>query len=223
MVGLFVAMFLFITGGSQPNTVSYLQNVLNHFSGIKDYTVDVRVHFDVRDFQAPDMEATVYYKEPDKVRIKSKGLFILPRQVGLFNPRQFNPNDYDVRLIDTLTLNADPCVRVSLTPKNKRRKDREIILTIDKKDWLVREISTPPSQGKNVTARITYGSFNGFELPSEMNVDIDVNNANVNIPEIGRDHKPMNSISGSVQIYYSNYEINTGLSDKIFENHGADR
>ncbi len=223
MESILIAILFFLPGTPQSSGVEYLDKVWSQFSGIKDYTVDVRVHFDVKELQSPDMQATIYYKAPDKVRVKSKGLFIMPREAGVFNPSKFNPSDYTAAVEDTLTYGGNPAVEVSVAPKKKGEEDRKLILVIDEKDWLVREIKTPPSSGKKVRARITYATVDGFNLPSEMDVTFDVNKTDGEIPNPGRDRRRLGGVSGSVQIYYSNYRVNTGLSDEIFKREEGSR
>jgi outer membrane lipoprotein-sorting protein len=195
----------------------YLRNVMGKYSRIKDYTVDIKVHPDLESLRAQDMEARVYYKDPDKVKIDSKGIFILPKDVGIFKPHMFNPDNFNITIKDTLRYDGIPAVRLSLSPKRETYKDRDIILTIDKSEWLIRAISTEPVPGSLMDARINYGNFGGFELPTEIDV-------NLSLPE--PDSSQINSspprrfgrgVSGTVTIRYSNYKVNSGLSDSLFE------
>ncbi|MGC8654392.1 MAG: LolA family protein [Candidatus Kryptoniota bacterium] len=197
--------------------VSYLRNVLSKFSGIRDYAVDVRVHFELQEVQAPDMEGKFFYKSPDKVKIKSNGIFMVPKEIGIFNPRRFDPDKFVVELLDSLSCDGDSCVRVSLIPKNDRLR-QNVILTIDEKKWLIKEISSRLPRGVEMTARITYGIFNSFSLPEKIDVDLKSEGQNIEQGESlprGRFHP---WVTGRVVIYYSNYKVNSGLSDSIFVN-----
>ncbi len=220
LLSFLIGLILLLPIQRQDNGLQYLENVIGKFSGIKDYTVDVRVHLDIQEVKAPDMDAKVYYKEPDKVKIDSKGLFFLPKDVGVFNPRKFNPKDFDISVIDTLTYNGDPAVRVSLTSKKDEAKDHKIILTIDKKDWLIKEIATAPSPGRQVSAKISYGVFDGFELPVKIEVNLDVAKVNPQMGSFDGERRRGGGVKGNVEVYYSNYKINTGLSDEIFKKEG---
>ncbi len=218
---LFGLLFVF-TPPAQNDGLKYLENAIAKFDGIKDYVVDVKVHLDLEAVKAPDMEAKVYFKKPDKVKIDSKGLFFMPRDVGMINPGKFNPNKFVIEVTDTLTYDGDPAVRLLLTPKKDESGRREIVLTIDKKDWLIREISTAPSPGKTASAKITYGEFDGFMMPVKIDVMLDMGKMNGQAPEFGGGRMRMNQMKGTVQVYYSDYKINTGLSDKIFERRGGE-
>ncbi len=219
-------LFLFTSlhfGGSreQQEAQKYLRNVIERSAGIRDYVVDVKVHLDMEAVKAPDMEARIYYKEPDKVKIDSKGLFFLPKEVGVFNPRRFNPEEFDADILDTLNYDGDPAVRVSLQPKKDEERAHKIVLTIDKKVWLMKEIATVPYPGRQADAKIKYGSFDGFMLPVEIDVNLDLQKVDEQAQSFGNQRRRMNEVRGSVTLYYSNYKINTGLSDSIFVKSGS--
>lgn len=220
---MFGTMLSFATRSSAFAAVSksrgaiYLENAIHKFDGIKDYVVDVRVHMDLKAVQMPDMEGKVYFKAPDKIRIDSKGLFFMPKDVGVINPRSFDPNKFEIAVIDTSTYDGNPAVRISLVPKNDETGDRNIVLTIDKKDWLIVEVATAPYPGRQASAKIKYGTFDGFQMPVRVDVHLDVNKVGGAGRGFGPEHGRMGELNGNVEVYYSNYKINTNLPDKIFE------
>lgn len=222
VLSLFFGFLFLLSPPAQNEGLKYLENAVARFDRIRDYVVDVRVHLDIEAVKAPDMEANVYFKEPDKVKIVPKGLFFMPRDVGIVNPRKFDPKKFVIEVTDTLPYDGDPAVRLLLTPKKDESGRREIVLTIDKKDWLIREISTAPFPGKTASARITYGEFDGFMMPVKVDVKLDMGKMNGEAREFGGQRMGMNQLKGTVEVYYSNYKINTGLSDKIFEKRGEE-
>lgn len=201
----------------QGKGYEYLENAIHKFDGIKDYVVDVKVHLDLKAVQAPDMEAKVYFKEPDKVKIDSRGLFFMPKDVGIINPRKFDPDKFEIAILDTLTYQGDPAVRLSLVPKKDETGGHNIVLTIDKKDWLIVEIATAPYPGREASAKITYGTFDGFQMPVKVEVNLDVGKLEGRVREFGPEHGRVSELKGKVDVYYSNYRINSGLPDDIFK------
>ncbi len=202
---------------SREKGIAYLEKAIHKFDGIKDYVVDVKVHMDMKGVQMPDMEAKVYFKEPDKIKINSKGLFFMPKDVGVINPRNFNPNKFEIALIDTLTYNGNPAAQLSLVPKSDESGNKNIFLTIDMKDWIIVQIATSPSPGREASAKIKYGMFDGFQMPVEVKVHLDVRNLKGEGRMLGPEHGRLDQLNGNVDIFYSNYRINTNLPDKIFE------
>ncbi len=197
--------------------IGYLDKAIHKFDGINDYVVDVKVHMDMKAVQMPDMEAKVYFKEPDKVKIDSKGLFFMPKDVGVINPRKFDPRKFEIAVIDTLTYDGNPAVQLSLVPKSDESGNKNIFLTIDMKDWLIVQIATAPYPGREASAKIRYGTFDGFKMPIEVKVHLDVKNLKGEGQMLGHEQRRIDQLNGNVDIYYSNYKINTNLPDKIFE------
>jgi len=219
----FFTLFLFFVCGqpaSMPQTQNeasrYIRNVTAKFDGLKDYSADVRVHMDIENLKAPDMTARVYYKDPDKVKVDSKGLFFMPKEVGVFNPKRFNGDNFEMNVRDTLTYEGHPAVRIELLPKKSNMVGQIMILTIDKKEWLIREFSSAPVPGREVTAKIQYGVFGGFHLPTEIDVTFNFENADSlqAMPNSGGRFR--GGAKGKVGIYYTDYNVNSGLSDSIF-------
>ncbi|MCJ7664733.1 MAG: hypothetical protein MUO24_10910, partial [Desulfobacterales bacterium] len=66
------------------------------YAGLKDYVCDVKVHFAIETFRAPDLQARLFYKVPDRRRIESKRVVFFPRDGGYFNPAQFKQEEYTV-------------------------------------------------------------------------------------------------------------------------------
>ncbi|HEY9166737.1 MAG TPA: hypothetical protein VIS48_11305 [Candidatus Kryptonia bacterium] len=212
-----VSLLFILNPAQKEDGVQYLKNALSKFAGIEDYVVNVKVHMDIPDVKSPDMEGTVYYKEPDKYKMESKGLFFLPKEVGVFNPKKFDPDAFDVKFVDTTEVDGVPAVRVSLSPKKDESGMREVILTIDERDWLIREIASVPYPGRQASAKITYDRFGNFQLPVRIDVNLDIDKGNMPMGRFGGEQAVRRGLKGNVEIYYSNYKINSGLSDSIFK------
>lgn len=222
-----LASVLSLAAGAPVGSVSdkgrgaeYLEKTIGKFDGIKDYIVDVKVHMDMKAVQMPDMEATIYFKEPDKIKIDSKGFFVLPKDVGVINPRKFSPDKYEIAVVDSFMYDGDPAVRLSLVPKSDESGNRNILLTIDTRKWLIVEIGTAPYPGREASAKVKYGTFDGYQMPVEVKVHLDVKNMNGEGRAFG--HRRMDQLNGNVDIQYSNYKINTNIPDKIFEKKNRD-
>lgn len=217
LLQIFIAFLLLSPLSTKDDGAKYLRKVSEKFNEISDYTVDVKVHLDLESVKAPDMSAKIYYKSPDKVKIDSKSTFLLPKEIGVFNPKMFNPDNFNINVEDTLRYDGNPAVRLSLSSKKESFGGRSIVLTIDKSEWLIKRISTEPAPGSIMDAKISYGTFGGFQLPIEIDV-------NLNLPKPDSTQSQQNTyrrfrsgVSGNVEIYYSNYKVNSGLSDSLFE------
>jgi len=203
---------------AQEDATHYLDTLGKKYSGLKDYTVDVRVHFDIEGFKAPDMLAKLYFKTPDKMKIESKRVFFLPKEGGYFNPFMFKKEEFEIRLLERLTYDSRNAVKLRLTPKKMKGSTRDFVLTIDADQNLIREMNISSFEGREVKAVIEYGKFSDFELPTHIELQLDIPfNESRRIKDFGQSAPKTERITGKVEIGYSNYKVNSGLRDEIFK------
>jgi len=212
--------FLFSSGWiqAQEDATRYLDALGRKYSGLKDYTVDVHVHFDIEGFKAPDMQAKLYFKTPDKMKIESKRVFFLPKEGGYFNPFMFKKEEFEIRLLERLTYDSRKAVKLKLTPKKMKGTTQDFVLTIDTDYNLIREMNISSFEGREVKALIEYDKFNDFELPKRIELQLDIPfNESREIKDFGQSTQKTKRVTGKVEITYSNYKVNSGLSDEIFK------
>jgi len=203
---------------AQEDASRYLDPIEKKYSGLKDYIVDVNVHFDIEALKAPDRQAKLYYKAPDKMKVASKGIFFLPKEGGYFNPSLFKKKDFDIRLAERLIYDGRKAVRLKLTPVDTDTYNKGFVLTIDTDRSLIREIKISPSEGREVKATIKYGTFSNFELPTRIDLQLDIpSDEPSGMKEFTQFGQKTKRITGQVEITYSDYRINVGLSDEIFK------
>ncbi len=209
---------------AQEEGARILDTLQKKYSGLKDYTVDVNVHFDVEGFKAPDMQAKLYCKPPDRMKIESKRIFFLPKEGGTFNPFMFNKEDFEIKFLERLTYDGRNAVKLKLTPKKRKLNAQDFILTVDTDRNLIREMNTSSSDGREVKALIEYGHFGDFDLPTRIQLHINVQfSESMEIKDFGPSAQPAKRVTGRVDITYSNYKVNSGLSDEIFKDKGSSK
>jgi outer membrane lipoprotein-sorting protein len=209
---------------AQEEGARTLDALQKKYSNLKDYTVDVNVHFDVEGFKAPDMQAKLYCKPPDRMKIESKRIFFLPKEGGTFNPFMFNKEDFEVKFLERLTYDGRNAVKLKLTPKKRKLNAQDFILTVDTDRNLIREMNTSSSDGREVKALIEYGHFSDFDLPTRIELHINVQfGESMEIKDFGPSAQPAKRVTGRVDITYSNYKVNSGLSDEMFNDAGSSK
>jgi len=203
---------------AQEDAARYLDLIEKKYSGLRDYRVDVNVHFDIETLKAPDMQARLYYKAPDKMKVESKKVFFFPKEGGYFNPSLFKKKDFEVRLLERLIYDDRKAVRLKLTPIDIEMYNKSFVLTLDTDRNLIREIKTLLSEGREIKAAIEYGMFNGFELPIHIDLQLDIpSDEPSGMKEFTQFGQKGKRITGKVEITYSNYKVNLGLKDEIFK------
>ena len=202
---------------AQEDAARTLDALQKKYSSLKDYTVDINVHFDIEGFKAPDMQAKLYCKPPDRMKIESKRIFFLPKEGGTFNPSMFNREDFEVKFLERLMYEGRNAIKLKLTPKKKKWNGQDFILTVDTDRNLIREMNISSFEGREVKALIEYGHFSDIDLPTRIELHLDVPfSESKEIRDFGQSAQPAKRITGRAEITYSNYKVNIGLSDKIF-------
>jgi hypothetical protein len=202
---------------AQEDAFRYLDLIEKKYSGLKDYMADVNVHFDIEALKAPDMQAKLYFKAPDKMKVDSKRIFFFPREGGFFNPFQFKKENFEARLLERLIYDGRKAVKLKLIPINTDIFNKSSVLTIDVERNVIREIKILPSEGREIIAVIDYGFFDGFDLPVRINLQLDIPPSEPGGAKEFQFGQGGKRISGKVEITYSNYKVNSGLSDEIFK------
>jgi len=202
---------------ADEEAVRYLDAIEKKYSGLKDYIADVNVHFDMETFKTPDMKAKLYFKSPDKMKVESKGVFFFPREGGYFNPGLFKKDDFEIKILEPVA-EGKKDIKLKIVPKKKEKMGREFVLLIDRNDNLVREIHTSQFDGRETKAKIEYGRYGSFELPRYILLTLDLPSVDPGEKRgFGPFEQKSERVTGTIEITYANYKVNTGLKDDIFK------
>lgn len=196
--------------------------MLEKFEKIRDYEVDVEVKLNMTGIKVPNMKAKMYFKQPDKVQVKSDGFAMLPKQSTNFSPSQFFQGDYTSVYVKTENIEGHNLDVVKIIPDNDSSDVVLSTLWIDITDHVIRKFETTGKKSGNVITELKYNKENQG-LPSE--IIFSFNAGNTELPQQlkgqneneGNRRRRGQNISGSVIIKYSNYKINKGIPDTIFE------
>jgi outer membrane lipoprotein-sorting protein len=224
---LFSLLFVlaFLPASAQDEARSLVSGINRRFRSVQDYKANVDMHFDLPGVKMNDMKGKVYFKQPDRFRIRAKGIFFLPRQ----NPMQQvsmlmkDTAAYTAVITGTETENGVRCTVLNLIPL---RTDGELVLGkfwVDPVNMLVlRTQITTKSNG-------TIESFSRFEpgslhpLPTEVLVRVELNR--IKVPkmmsaDLNKKSKPKTPSgqkeTGTIRMRFSSYEVNTKLQDAVF-------
>jgi len=209
--------------GQNKNPNKLLDAVRQKFNKIKDYEVDVTVKVDVNFVKVPETKAKIYFKQPDKQRIKSDGFAMLPKQSLNFSPAKLLNGDYNVIYVKSEMVNNEKLDVLKIIP---RSDSNDVILTtlwIDPIQNVIKKIQTTGKKSGTIQILLEYKD-EAIGLPTEVKFSFNVGEMNLpmNLPEgnknaYGEHHKEKGPVLGNVIVTYSNYKINKGISDSFFE------
>jgi hypothetical protein len=228
---LFSIVFLFsMVGFSQSkDPEAILNKVKAEFSKIEDYTVDLKVKVDVDFLKMPDREAKIYYKRPDKIHIQSEGFAMLPKEGLNFSPLSLLNSNYTSFYVREDTLNRIVTSVIKVIPLDGRSDVILSTLWVDIKRDLILKVESSRKPEGTFTIDMDYlKTEKGFWLPSSLvftfSIDRSILPRKFNFDTDSDLKKAMEDSTkvqtGKVFIDYSNYKVNTGLSDEIFTQKG---
>ena len=207
---------------SNITALEIIEKIQQHFSKIKDYTVDLHAVINMEDVHIPPMDVKVYFKQPDKVFIKSDGFAMLPREGILQNPGKFNQENFYIELTGQEILDSVQTYKLELIPRNEETMARKIKLWIDSEKWTIKRLESTSWQGQKTTINFIYEKIQDkYWLPIRTIADISLTGfvgfGQMMEMQKKRDLDSKKERTGKLVIHFSNYKINKGLSDSIFE------
>ncbi len=229
MLKSIIYFLLLIAATVQPQSKDaqqLIEKVKTKFEVVKDYTVDIQVDLDVTFLKTPKVIGTLYYKQPDKVRIKSEGFALLPREGFNFSPAALLKDDYTAIYEDEYILEGVKVAKIKIVPLGNTQNVILSTVWVDLQDHVIRRIESTTKTSGTFIIKLSYNAstLKKYPLPERMDFNFDINR--MNIPKgFGGDSDDTDEskkkdkkkiTNGSVTIQYSNYKVNTGLSDDMF-------
>ena len=215
-----------ITNAQNINVL--VANTKSKIEQVKDYTALGKMKTNVSFLKLPIANIKLYFKNPNKFKLKSeKGVSFVPKGSininlnSLFAENNFTIIDAGSEKIDNIT------VRVAKLLSNDDYSD--LVLTtlyIDPVRFLILKSKTTTKESGTYELKMNYKkyaeyglpdkilfSFNtkDYKLPKGITFDFDDGTNNKSTPKTEKFKK------GEIEILFSNYEINKGISDDIFK------
>ncbi|MCZ7602289.1 MAG: hypothetical protein M5R37_05455 [Melioribacteraceae bacterium] len=202
-----------------PNEV--LQKTKQKINSVEDYQVEAVIKIDVNFLRVPETHATIYFKQPDKIKMESTGFALLPRQGLNFSPANLLKDEYTSVFAKEDIINKNPVYLIKILPLSD---SSEVVLSnlwIDKNKFIVYKIETTTKKSGTVTIDIKYGEQIEHALPSELRISFKVDQ--MNLPpgmtgefESNQETQKEGKMEGTVIVQYENYRVNIGLKDEFF-------
>ena len=221
---LFVVFYFFSFAQTEADLVKKVKAKLDR---VNDYQADGKMKIDVSFIKAPQGKVKVYFKKPDKFKIKKEGgISILPKGGVSINLNSIvSTSNYAVVPAGESTIDGIKVKVVKLLPLDETS---EVVLTtmyIDETNLLIRKSSITTRENGTYQMEMSYGRYIDWGLPDK--VVFSFNTRDYKLPkgvtfEYDSGNKPKNedvlkNKKGKVEISYTNYTINKGIDDKIFQ------
>lgn len=203
------------------NKVSAKLNLVN------DYTAEGSLKTDVSFIKAPSGKVKVYFKKPDKFKLKKDGgISILPKGgVSINMNSMVMTNNYVALAAGESTIDGVKTKIVKLLPTDENSEIVLSTLYIDEANLLVRKAVTTTKENGTYEMGLTYGKYSNYGLPDK--VVFSFNTKDYKLPkgitlefdegEKSSDLDKLKNKKGKVEITYTSYTINKGVDDSVFK------
>tara|TARA_B100000427_G_scaffold142891_1_gene118994 strand:- start:3946 stop:4707 length:762 start_codon:yes stop_codon:yes gene_type:complete len=217
----------------------------NNFLKIKDYEVNISVDLYMPAIRMPRSKYKVYYKYPNKVNVESKNFGVLPK-AGLFESPLENFNNLEDKRLsnfkDSININDIVIEGYAIFDSLKfispneyfKMLDTFVEVKIDTANWVVKNVKASILTRKNNVPLFEINNFyeltiDNFYLPTKSIAKYFIKDKKLSnwLNDDREDYieklttaKNNNSdkiVEGRIEIFYSDYIINKGISDKIFK------
>jgi outer membrane lipoprotein-sorting protein len=225
LIFLLLSLFLLPTAFAQ-NETELLKKIKNRLDKVNDYTAEGRMKIDVSFINAPQSKVMVYYKKPDRIKVKkSGGISLLPKGGISVNVNSILFNE-EHTIVPTGTADLyGKMVRVlRLIPMNAASDVVLATLYVDEADLVIRKYSVTTRESGSYDMELEYGKYISWGLPDK--IIFSFNTKDYKLPkgitfeyDKGNKKKDENLLKpkkGTVEISYSTYVINKGVDDKVF-------
>ena len=213
-----VLFFLLFLAGSllAQDMTALVMKVKAKLDQVNDYEADGKMKTDVAFIKAPVGKVKVYFKKPNKFRLKKDGgISLLPKGgVSVSMNSVFTNSDFVALAAGESVIEGVNTKIVKLLPTDE---NSEIVLTtmyIDEANLLVRKSMITTKENGTYTIEMSYGRFAQYGLPDK--VVFSFNTKDYSLPKgitlEFDDDKPtdankLKNKKGKVEISYSNYVV----------------
>ena len=219
---LFIAIICIVSSSKAQDAKAIIRQCNLIYATIKDYSCSINLVFDIPGLNIGNIDGNVFFKKPNKFRIKTKGIAFLPKQ---------NPNQIPQIMADTTnfmplytgkeTINNQTVNVIQMVPL----KDNDVVAAkfyINTKGQILKaQISTKENGTSDINN--TYDDKVSTKLPSASVISFDMKKFKVpKMVAVDINSKATkkvidnNKTTGSVTMKFTGYKFNQNIPDSEF-------
>lgn len=221
LVGFYPANFLMA-----QTTDEIIRKVKAKVEKVNDYEARGTLKTNVSFIKTPVADVKIYFKRPEKVKIKNEsGISLVPKGATNINISNVfeKIGEYDV--VDAGKEAGTGFRIIKLLPENEESDIVLATLYIDESFLVIRKAKITSKENGTHELELSYGKYTEYGLPDKLIFTFNVKD--YKLPkgvafdyDDGSDKKKapgQKDEKGKVEITYSEYKINKGLSDSVFQ------
>jgi len=212
---------------SAQDMMELINKVKVKLDQVNDYVAKGTLKTDVTFIKAPVGKITVYFKKPDKFKLKKDGgISILPKGgVSVSLNSIIASSNYVALSAGESIIDGVKTKIVKLLPTDENSDIILSTLYIDEADLLIRKAVTTTKENGTYEINMSYSKYTNYALPDK--IIFSFNTKDYKLPkgvtlefeenEKTSDVNKLKNKKGKVEIIYSSYTINQGVDDSVFK------
>lgn len=222
---IFLVLFItpFFSNAQIENPKGLLDSLKNKLNKVNDYSAKVKINLNVTFIKIPVREAVVFYKKPDKIKMKAKGFAMLPKQGVNFSLVDLLNKPYTAVWIKQEKVNNKVCEVIKIIPLDDQPEIIVATAYIERASKLLYKIDANTAKNGSFKLDFNYPALpNPFDLPEKLNFTFEVNKMSLPMGITGdfdndkpkeKDNKPQKA---TLSLTYTDYKVNKGIPDEVF-------
>ena len=217
----------------EPGPIQVFEAIIRPYKNLNDYTVKIQAKVMIPGLRIPDFAADLYFKKPDKLHIETKSFAPIPRNSGFFDPFQFDPGKNRITFKQTVNLDDIQAELYRVEPGESETRVRFYNVWVGGNPIRILQVENHSFKGTIALVKLTYMNVEqdsgNWPLPEKVHVHLTFpegmqsrDNSSFLIKDnpvsAGRIKPDEIQGEGDIYISYSDWRINTGLDDGLFQN-----
>ncbi len=225
LIYIFLTVQMGILHAQDP--AAMMKAIRTKLEKVVDYEADARLKTDISFLKVPDAEVKIYYKKPDRIRIKNQnGISLVPKETVSISLYSLVSSPHQVLDAGSDTIQGMPVRIIKLLPTDENGELVLATLYIDTRRLLILKAKTTTRETGTHDVELFYGKFlqtglpdkiiftfntQDFKLPKGVTFDYDDGSAKK------KASGPAKNQRGKIEITYLSYSINKGIPNSVFE------
>ncbi|MBK5270626.1 MAG: hypothetical protein JJE22_06390 [Bacteroidia bacterium] len=219
---------LFLTSAIKAQSAEELiQKLRTKLDKVNDYEAKGKMKTNVAFIKTPIATVKIYYKKPNRLKIDNEsGISFIPKGSMNINLSNILVNTQGFDIIDMGNETGTGLRIIKLLPKDENADMVLSTLYIDEAKTLIRKSITTTRENGTYELEMAYGKYaeygladkvifsfstKDYKLPKGITFDYDDGSKKNEVEDKVKNKK------GTVEINYSNYIINKGVPDSVFQ------
>jgi len=240
IIAVFMIIF-YLFSSLFSNEEGSLDRIINNterkFRSVDDYEVKMTISMSIPAFRMPKKKYHIFFKQPNKIKIKSRGFGVLPRTGMFTSPIENFDNLTDIKINNKIEKLKKDNIMISgnlildslaLDMPNDYAKltfKPTVDVVIDTFNWVITRVTTKIDTVKIMEIQNKFDFVDkDFYLPIESKVEYYVKDARLTKwmkKDVGlfigdQQNIKGDMVKGLITVFYNDYRVNRGIEDSIF-------